>query len=203
MGDIFVASSINSKIFFEENPKIFDEMTTKKLLNIRAAIRNKYETIIVGGNTIKKDNPTLLNMNMSNIRIVIDKYADLDFKSNIFQKMPEKTYLILLKTNEEYEKKLLIKGVNVIKLEKASDYEIIKKVEEIALGKVLIEGGAKTIGMFLQNKFIENIIIVQFPIFLPNNCLGIDYNLSKMIRCSLKTVKIIDETFIFQCYRVM
>ena len=117
MVDLFIATSINSKIFLDNNPLIFGKLSSKKLLEVRNNIRNEYETIIVGGNTIKKDNPTLLNTNKSNIRIIVDKYADLDINSKIFTTMPERTNIILLKKNDKYKEKLLSIGVNVIYLE--------------------------------------------------------------------------------------
>ena len=109
MGDVFVALSINSKIFHFDNPNIFKLLTSKELVDIRNSIRGEYGTIIVGANTIKNDNPTLLNLNKNNIRIVIDKYGDLNLKSKIFCESPELTNVILLTENMDYEKKLRIK----------------------------------------------------------------------------------------------
>lgn len=202
MGDVFIATSLNSKIFYEKKQYIFGNLTTKKISNIRDRIRNEYETIIVGGNTIKKDNPNLLNTNQSNIRIVIDKYADLDINSNIFQNDPSKTYIILLRKNEKYRNKLLDLGVNAIYLKNATDKNIIRQIEKISIGKVLIEGGADTINFFLKNRYIENIKIVQFPIILPKNALGFGQYQEFAINCILKESFIIDKNYIYQCYKI-
>lgn len=202
MADIFIATSINSKIFFEENPSVFDDLTTRKLLDIRADIRNEYNTIIVGGNTIKKDNPTLLNIDKTNIRVIIDKYADLNLNSKIFTTMPNKTYLILLKKNKDYEEYLLRLGVNIIHLNNNDELEIIKEIKKISIGKILIEGGAKTIRMFLRNNFIDYIRMVQFPIILPLKSLGFDNNIDFIVNCKLYKNCIIDNNYIYQCYKV-
>lgn len=202
MGDIFIATSINSKIFYEGDPIIFNKLTTKKLLDIRAQIRNEYNTIIVGGNTIKRDNPSLLNLNKTNIRIIIDKYADLNINSNIFQKDPKKTYLIMLKKNDKYKDKLLNLGVNVIYLKNKKEEEIIKKIKELSVGKVLIEGGAKTIKLFLKNNFVENIRIIQFPIMLPEGSLVFEQYCNFVTKYILKDCYVIDEKYIYQCYKI-
>lgn len=202
MGDVFVATSINSKIFFEEDSNIFDKLTTKKLLDIRADIRNKYKTIIVGGNTIKRDNPTLLNIDKTNIRIIIDKYADLNIDSKIFTIMPNRTYLIILKKDKKYEKQLLNLGVNIVYLETKNEKEIIEKINKISVGKVLIEGGAKTICMFLRNDYVEHVKIVQFPIVLPSEALSFEQINNCIIHCKLKESYTIDNQYIYQCYKV-
>lgn len=202
MGDILIATSINSKIFFEEQPNIFDKITSKKLLDVRANIRNEYSTIIVGGNTIKNDNPTLLNTDKSNIRVIIDKYADLNINSKIFTINPQMTYLILLKRNRDYEEKLLNLGVNLVYLDNNSEEEIINTIKSISKGKVLIEGGARTIGMFLSNNCVRNIKIVQFPVLLPSNSLSFDQYNNTIFNCKLSESYVIEKKYIYQCYEV-
>lgn len=202
MVDLFIATSINSKIFLDNNPLIFGKLSSKKLLEVRNNIRNEYETIIVGGNTIKKDNPTLLNTNKSNIRIIVDKYADLDINSKIFTTMPERTNIILLKKNDKYKEKLLSIGVNVIYLESIEEKEIIKTIKKIAIGKILVEGGSKTICMFLKNNFINNIRIIQFPIIFPQDALSFEKFNNLIINCKLKESFIIDNKYIYECYKI-
>lgn len=59
--DIFTAVSLNNKIISKNNEIDFKSISTKKLLEFREKIRNNYNTIIVGANTVKQDNPKLLN----------------------------------------------------------------------------------------------------------------------------------------------
>ena len=74
--DIFTAVSLNNKIMTNDNKYDFKVFSTSEILKFRDEIRNKYKAIMVGANTIKQDNPTLLNKDKSNKRIIIDKYQD-------------------------------------------------------------------------------------------------------------------------------
>lgn len=69
---------------------------------------------------------------------------------------------------------LLNLGVNIVYLETKNEKEIIEKINKISVGKVLIEGGAKTICMFLRNDYVEHVKIVQFPIVLPSEALSFE-----------------------------
>ena len=121
MFDVFVAMSLNFKIFDNNFPSIFNYFSDEYILELRKKIRNEYKIIIVGANTIKIDNPNLLNSKKNNIRLVIDKYADINLNSNIFQNEPKLTYVLLLKNNKDYIKKLRKKGVNVILFEETDE----------------------------------------------------------------------------------
>ena len=169
----------------------------------RDDIRNGYGTLIVGANTITNDNPTLLNSNKSNIRIIIDKYGDLNKDSKIFSIEPQKTFLILLIDNVEYEESLKKLGVNIVKLKKCSFEEIINNIKKIAIGNILVEGGAKTIGEFLNYKFIDNIIIIQFPIILPSDSVSLCDCVKEFKLLKLKTSYVFDSNYVYSHYQVV
>ena len=61
--DIFTATSLNNKIMINDEKYRFKELSTSEILKFRDKIRNKYKAIIVGADTIKKDNSILLNKN--------------------------------------------------------------------------------------------------------------------------------------------
>ena len=202
MFDVFVASSLNAKIYNSINVSSFDELTDEALLELRNNIRNEYDTILVGANTVKNDNPTLLNKNKSNIRIVVDKYADLNIESKIFNNMPQKTYIILLKDNKKYENELIKKGVNVIKLKSKKDTDIIEKIMEIKKGNVLVEGGSKTIAYMANHKLINNIKMIMFPIFFSDNSIPLFNGLNEDINLELTNIENIENKYLYICYKI-
>lgn len=198
--DIFTAVSLNNKIMTNDKKYDFKEFSTSEILRLRDEIRNKYKAIIVGANTIKQDNPTLLNKNRSNKRIIIDKYQDLSMDSKIFNVEPSKTYIIVSKEKKEYKKQIEEKGANYIIYK--SENEICDKINKIGEGKVLLEGGAKIIKKFLELGEIEKISIIQFPILYSNDALGMFDYIENNYRLNLYESKIIDNQFVYSEYKL-
>jgi len=202
MFDVFVGISVNEKIFSKKYPKIFNELSSYELLNFRDEIRKQYDTIIVGGNTIKTDNPNLLNKNNSNIRIIVDKYGDLNLNSKIFVNIPEKTYLILLCNNTNYIEELKRMKIKVIPLIDANESKILETIKKISIGNVLVEGGGKTISFFLRNNCINNIKMIRFPLVLPSDSIDLFDKIEKNIFLKLKTSFTIENNFVYEEYEL-
>lgn len=202
MFDVFVGVSINQKIFSKVYPRVFNELSSNKLLDFRDKIRNQYGTIIVGGNTVKVDNPNLLNKSNSNIRIIIDKYGNLDLNSKVFVNKPEKTYLILLQKNTNYIEELKRRNIKVILLIDANETKILETIKKISVGKVLVEGGGKTISFFLKNNCIDNIKMIKFPFLLSSDSIDLFDKIEKTIFLKLKESFIIENKFIYEEYEI-
>ena len=202
MFDVFVGVSINQKIFSKVYPRVFNELSSNKLLDFRDKIRNQYGTIIVGGNTVKVDNPNLLNKSNSNIRIIIDKYGNLDLNSKVFVNKPEKTYLILLQKNTNYIEELKRRNIKVILLIDANETKILETIKKISVGKVLVEGGGKTISFFLKNDCIDNIKMIKFPFLLSSDSIDLFDKIEKTIFLKLKESFIIENKFIYEEYEI-
>lgn len=198
--DIFTAVSLNNKIMTNDNKYDFKEFSTSEILKFRDEIRNKYKAIIVGANTIKQDNPTLLNKDNSNNRIIIDEYQDLSMDSKIFNVEPSKTYIIVPKEKKEYKKQIEEKGANYIIYK--SENEICDEINKIGEGKVLLEGGAKIIKKFLELGEIEKISIIQFPILYSNDALGMFDYIENNYILNLYESKIIDNQFVYSEYEL-
>lgn len=198
--DIFTAVSLNNKIMSKNNEIDFKSISTNKLLEFREKIRNNYNTIIVEANTVKQDNPKLLNKKRNNMRIVIDKYQDLDMNLKIFNDEPERTYIIVLNDNQKYKKEIEKRGAHYIVAN--TNQDLIKKIHEISNGKILIEGGAKIINQFINENEIDSISLIQFPVIYPNDCLSMFEYVDKSYKLQLEKNSIIDEQFVYFKYKV-
>ena len=197
--DIFTAVSLNNKIISNNSEFDFKNVSTKEILSFRNKIRNQYKAIIVGVNTIKKDNPTLLNTNNDNKRIIIDKYQDLDMNLKIFNIEPQKTYIIALKDNENYKEMIEKKGANFIVAN--TNEEIVSKIQQISDGKILLEGGAKIISEFMKSSNIDTISVIQFPFIYSKNSLGMFDYLEENYKIELEKSDIIDSQFVYLKYK--
>lgn len=198
--DIFTAVSLNNKIISNNSEFDFKNVSTKEILSFRNKIRNQYKAIIVGVNTIKKDNPTLLNTNNDNKRIIIDKYQDLDMNLKIFNIEPQKTYIIALKDNENYKEMIEKKGANFIVAN--TNEEIVSKIQQISDGKILLEGGAKIISEFMKSSNIDTISVIQFPFIYSKNSLGMFDYLEENYKIELEKSDIIDSQFVYLKYKL-
>ena len=133
--------------------------------------RSQVDAIMVGTNTIKYDNPQLTTRHIEGnnpTRITIDRHNSLEYKKfNIFN-TESKTIIF----NETHEK--VIKNINYInympcKLKELpnNDVEklemIIKKIYQIGLKSVLIEGGPTIIQKLLKINLWDEIKIFRSP----------------------------------------
>lgn len=198
--DIFTAVSLNNKIISDNKNFDFQKLSTQKLLEFRDNIRNKYKAIVVGANTIKQDNPTLLNKSKINKRIIIDKYQDLSMDLKIFNIEPQKTYIIVLQKNDEYKKQIEKRGANYIVCK--NEKEILDSISLIGGESILLEGGAKTIEMFIKLGMINKISIIQFPVLYSNKTLGMFEYIENNYNLTLRKSDVIDKQFIYLEYKI-
>ena len=197
--NIFTATSLNNKIMINDEKYGFKELSTSEILKFRDKIRNKYKAIIVGADTIKKDNSILLNKDKSNKRIIIDKYQDLSMDLQIFNIEPDKTYILVFEEKKEYQKQVEERGANYII---TNENEICSEINKIGDGKVLLEGGAKIIKKFLQLGEVDKISIIQFPILYSNDALGMFDYIEHNYKLNLYKNKIIDNQFVYLEYKL-
>lgn len=198
--DIFTAVSLNNKIVSDNSNFDFKNISTTEILNFRNEIRNQYRAIIVGANTVKQDNPTLLNTNNDNIRIIIDNKQDLDMDLKIFNTEPQRTYIITQNVNESYKKMIEAKGSNYIIA--TTNNEMIEKIEKISSGKILVEGGAKIISQFMKLSVIDTVSVIQFPVIYNKSSLGMFDYVEDNYKLELEKSKIIDSQFVYLRYNI-
>lgn len=198
--DIFTAVSLNNKIVSDNSNFDFKNISTTEILNFRNEVRNQYRAIIVGANTVKQDNPTLLNTNNDNIRIIIDNKQDLDMDLKIFNIEPQRTYIITQNVNESYKKMIEAKGSNYIIA--TTNNEMIEKIEKISSGKILVEGGAKIISRFMKLSVIDTVSVIQFPVIYNKSSLGMFDYVENNYKLELEKSKIIDSQFVYLRYNI-
>lgn len=134
-------------------------------------LRNKYSAIMVGINTVIKDNPSLtarIENGKNPYRIVIDPDLKIEYNFNIIKlNSDKKTIIVTSKENEETEKHkyLLKQDVEFIFLEgryfKIKD--IIFEVGKRKIDSILIEGGSSLITDAIKEKIIDSGIFFISP----------------------------------------
>ena len=122
-------------------------------------LRSISDAIIVGSNTIKKDDPLLTTRKIKGTnpkRIIIDGSLSLNNKYKIFNDGNEN--IIFTKSN----KNIRLNNSTIIRLkEKNFTKNFVTQIKKLKYKNILVEGGSKTISELINNKYID---ILQFMI---------------------------------------
>ena len=147
-------------------------------------LRSISDAIIVGSNTIKKDDPLLTTRKIKGTnpkRIIIDGSLSLNNKYKIFNDGNEN--IIFTKSN----KNIRLNKSTIIRLkEKNFTKNFITQIKTLRYKNILVEGGSKTISELINNKYIDILQFMIAPILIGSGINSLNLkeisNLNKAIR---------------------
>ncbi len=147
-------------------------------------LRSISDAIIVGSNTIKKDDPLLTTRKIKGTnpkRIIIDGSLSLNNKYKIFNDGNEN--IIFTKSN----KNTTLNNSTIIRLkEKNFTKNFITQIKKLKYKNILVEGGSKTISELINNKYIDILQFMIAPILIGSGINSLNLkeisNLNKAIR---------------------
>ena len=147
-------------------------------------LRSISDAIIVGSNTIKKDDPLLTTRRVKGTnpkRIIIDGSLSLNNKYKIFNDGNEN--IIFTKSN----KNIRLNNSTIIRLkEKNFTKNFITQIKKLKYKYILVEGGSKTISELINNKYIDILQFMIAPILIGSGINSLNLkeisNLNKAIR---------------------
>lgn len=135
-------------------------------------LRDIYDGIMVGINTVIEDNPMLtarVNGGKNPIRIVVDSSLKIDINANVVQDKSAKTIVATTdKADKDKILKLQAQNVDVIVVDKDENDKVdIEKLLNI-LGQqnicsILVEGGATLSGSFVAKKLVDKVYFFIAP----------------------------------------
>ncbi|WP_288795445.1 bifunctional diaminohydroxyphosphoribosylaminopyrimidine deaminase/5-amino-6-(5-phosphoribosylamino)uracil reductase RibD [uncultured Megamonas sp.] len=135
-------------------------------------LRDIYDGIMVGINTVIEDNPMLtarVDGGKNPIRIVVDSSLKIDINANVVQDKSAKTIIATTdKANKDKILKLQAQDVDVIVVDKDENDKVdIEKLLDI-LGQqnicsILVEGGATLNGSFVAKKLVDKVYFFIAP----------------------------------------
>ncbi|MDL1957359.1 MAG: bifunctional diaminohydroxyphosphoribosylaminopyrimidine deaminase/5-amino-6-(5-phosphoribosylamino)uracil reductase RibD [Candidatus Desulfofervidus auxilii] len=137
-------------------------------------LRDIHDAILVGINTILKDNPSLTTRlpkrkGKDPIRIILDTNLRIPLEAKVLHlDSPAKTVIVTsFNAPSEKIKKLKALGTEVWQVDlengKLSLKEVLKLLGNKQITSVLIEGGAKVAASFLQQKLVDKIYFFYAP----------------------------------------
>jgi len=162
-----LASTFDGRIATEsgESKWITGEYSRRKVHSTRA----KYDAILIGGETVRQDNPLLnvrdLGIDHKPIRIIVSNCLDIPYDSDIVNSPSEGPVWMVHGPNlsEKKIKRWEKKGVRVIEVplinNKLLDLEIMMRtLGKFGLTRILCEGGGSIAASLLEQKVVDRII---------------------------------------------
>lgn len=134
-------------------------------------LRNKLSAIMVGVNTVIKDNPELtcrIENGNDPIRIIVDSTLKIPMDSKVLQNKDNKTIIATTKrANINSMQELLKKNIQVIIIEEKNGQvdlsELIKKLGELGIDSILLEGGSTLNYSALEENIVDKVMVYIAP----------------------------------------
>ncbi|MFX1378015.1 MAG: 2,5-diamino-6-(ribosylamino)-4(3H)-pyrimidinone 5'-phosphate reductase [Promethearchaeota archaeon] len=163
------AMTIDGKIASKTgDPDLSDEQDWKEVHKLRSEV----DGIIVGKNTILKDNPKLhikFYENKGYYRIIVDSNLSIPIDSNVIIFQPNRYPTILCTTeNAPLEKIKEFESKNIIILKvgkgtKVNIMELMSHLHNLGIHRLLLEGGGTLNWSFIKNNLIDEIRLSIAP----------------------------------------
>ena len=159
------AMSIDGRIALKNGKSKW--ITNEESRSLVHSFRAEFDAIIIGGNTLRKDNPFLTSRGLKNpepLRVVFTKSLDLPSKSNLWDCNKAKT--IVIYDASTANESLLSRIPKCVEIEKVSsdNPELISKIlAERGCNKVLWECGPRLATAAIQSNCIQEIITFIAP----------------------------------------
>ncbi|WNG46307.1 bifunctional diaminohydroxyphosphoribosylaminopyrimidine deaminase/5-amino-6-(5-phosphoribosylamino)uracil reductase RibD [Archangium minus] len=137
-------------------------------------LRDQVDVILVGANTVRKDNPQLTTRlpdgnGKDPVRVVVDSHLSLSPKLTVFtQRSPARTVVATLEDpTGRKAKRFAALGVDIWQLpakgERVDLAALMRRIAKEGLNHVLVEGGAEMYGSFLREELADELLLFVAP----------------------------------------
>lgn len=167
------ATSIDGKIATRSG---FSHMSSKQDSIRLHKLRSKVDAILVGKNTVLRDNPLLTVRHIKGknpIRIVLDSKGSISKNSNILQtsnKIPTIIAVskIISKSNlkklQRFPVEVIITGKKSVNIK-----SLLQKLSDKKIETILVEGGGTVNWEFVKNNLFDELIVTISPFLIGGN----------------------------------
>lgn len=128
--------------------------------------RSQCDAVIVGGNTVRHDNPYLTTHGLTEqnpLRIIMTRTLDLPSDAHIFNTQEAPTLVLSETDNLQQQIKLKKQGVEVVQLSPLTPKTVMKYLYERGLSNVLWECGGTLAAKAIQEGTIQRILAFVAP----------------------------------------
>ncbi|MBK8150337.1 MAG: bifunctional diaminohydroxyphosphoribosylaminopyrimidine deaminase/5-amino-6-(5-phosphoribosylamino)uracil reductase RibD [Acidobacteria bacterium] len=135
-------------------------------------IRHEHDAILVGGNTVAVDDPSLTDRSGKPrrrrlVRVVLDNRLQIPVTSNVVADARE-TPTIVISNSEDSVKIALIesKGVDLVRVDARDLSAVLDELLKREIQSVLVEGGTAIAGAFCDARLIDKATFIVAPIII-------------------------------------
>jgi len=209
---IKAAISLDGKIATSTNESKWITGERARLLGKK--LRGKVDAILVGINTVIKDNPELLPLRAKEryLRIILDTKLRIPLEANILKN--QKHYPTLIFTGAGVDPKkikvLKEKGVEVkilkSKEQKINTKKVLKELGKRKIASLLVEGGGEVIASFVKENLVDKIYLFLSPCIIggrnaPTWVEGEGFSsLQDALRVKIEKIRRVDEDILIEGY---
>lgn len=130
-------------------------------------LRATCDAVIIGGNTVRRDNPHLTTHQVSEhnpLRVVMSRTLDLPLEAHLWETQEVPTLVFTeIKTNPTLQKQLLKRGVEVIELPVLTPAVVMEHLYERGLSSVLWECGGTLAAKAIADGAVQKILAFIAP----------------------------------------
>ena len=162
-------------------------VTSKSSRNLVHQIRSTCDAVIVGGNTVRQDNPNLTTHGLTEhnpLRVVMSRNLDLPKECNLWNTDIAPT-LIFTENNQNsaWQQKLSDRGVEIITVTQLTPKVVVEHLYQQQLSKILWECGGTLAAKAIADNVIQKVMAFIAPKIIGGQSapspIG-DLNLTKM-----------------------
>jgi 2,5-diamino-6-(ribosylamino)-4(3H)-pyrimidinone 5'-phosphate reductase len=152
------------------------KLSSDKDLHRLHKLRTKVDAIIIGKNTLMRDDPLLTvrhSKGKNPIRIILDSKGEISDKSKILQTSTKVPTIIavskkITKSNlqklNNFPVQVIVTGDKSVNIK-----SLLKKLSEKKIKKILVEGGGKVNWEFIKQNIFDELIITVSPFIIGGN----------------------------------
>jgi diaminohydroxyphosphoribosylaminopyrimidine deaminase / 5-amino-6-(5-phosphoribosylamino)uracil reductase len=173
-------------------------------------VRAACDAIVVGGNTVRHDNPQLTTHGTSDrnpLRVVMSRHLDLPQQANLWQ-TSEAATLIFTESDRDLErhKQLVGKGVEIIEMKSLSPLAVMKALYDRDLSSVLWECGGTLAAEAIAQGTVQKVMAFIAPKIIggriapsPVGELGLE-KMTEALQLENVTIRAIESDFLIEGY---
>ena len=171
---IKTATSLDGKIACSTGDSKW--ITSEKARNRVQKLRNNYDAILTGSNTVEQDDPKLtcrLKKGKNPIRIIIDSKLKTKAKRAVYNNDGTEVYIV---TNEKFSDSDFSKyppNVNFIKCTIKNNHidleELLEKLYHMGIKSLMVEAGGKLNSALIEKKLVDKLIQFIAPKIIGDN----------------------------------
>lgn len=164
-----VGQSLDGKIALKNGESKW--ITSDKARLFAHRLRREYDAIMVGVNTVIRDNPFLVlgGHDKKITRIIVDSHLSTPSSANIFLKSQDVIIATIKpQAGQETDNRcLLSKKAKIIDVKdnngQVNLYDLLKKLARLEISNILVEGGGSLIGSLFDAGLVDKIIFFIAP----------------------------------------